>query len=312
VFVLLSSAGCRRGPAFAVRAAATNGDVRVEVSLSTNAIRIGMPVTAVVRIGHPAGAVVTIDEPGRSNAVRVLDRRWGEPVRDGPGERTEALYRLTSFEIGSHAAFTGAVHVALGTQAVASVAVPVLALEVESSLKGDEKDLRGLKGAVDWAPAIPRGLWVFPLVALLALAASLLAVRLFRRVRAPAPPPPLPPAHDVALADLQRLLAQGWIEEGDAEPFYVELSRIVRAYLERRFGLQAPERTTEEFIREAAESNALAPVHQRVTRDFLVHSDLVKFARARPEPEEMKAAAQAAERLVRETIPPTPAEGAKP
>ena len=312
MFVSVLASGCGRGPVYAVRAAATNGGVRVEVALSTNAIRIGVPVTARVTVGHPAGADVTMDEPGRSNAVRVLDRRWGEPVRDGDGERTEAVFRLTSFEIGSHAAFTGSVRVARGTQEVVSVDVPVVAVAVESSLRGDEKELRGLKGPVDWAPAIPRGLWVFPLVALLALAAALLAVRLLRRVRAPAPPPPLPPAHDVALADLQALLSRGWIEAGEAEPFYVELSRIVRAYIERRFGLQAPERTTEEFIREAAESNALAPVHQRVTRDFLVHSDLVKFARARPGAEEMQAAAKAAERLVRETIPPPPAGGAKP
>jgi len=312
VLVLLSAAGCGRGPSYAVRAAATNGAVRVEVALSTNAIRIGMPVTARLSVGHPPGATVTVDEPGRSNAVRVLDRRWAAPVREGAAARTEAVFRFTSFEIGSHAVFTGSVHVAAGTQAVVSVAVPIVSVEVATSLAGDEKDLRGRKGAVDWAPAIPRGLWVFPLVALLALGAALLAVRLFRRVRAPAPPPPLPPAHDVALADLQRLLSRGWVEAGEAEPFYVELSRIVRSYIERRFGLQAPERTTEEFIREAAESNTLAPVHQRVTRDFLVHSDLVKFARARPGPEEMKAAAQAAERLVRETIPPPAAEGAKP
>ncbi|MBU4459303.1 MAG: hypothetical protein KJ579_01945 [Verrucomicrobia bacterium] len=303
MFVFLSGAGCSRGPAFAVRAAVTNGDVRVEVALSTNVLRIGEPVTARLSVGHPAGAVVTLDEPGRSNAVRVLDRRWSDPVREGARARTEAVFRLTSFEIGGRPAFTGAVHVAAGTAAVASVAVPELALTVESALSGDEKDLRPVKGPVDWPPALPRGLWVFPLVALLALVAALAAVRLLRRVRAPAPPPPLPPAHDVALADLHRLLSRGWIEAGEAEPFYIELSRIVRAYIERRFGLHAPERTTEEFIREASASVALSPEHRRLTCGFLEHSDLVKFARARPGAGEMQAAVQAAERLVRETIP---------
>ncbi len=312
VFVFLFSAGCARGPSYAVRAGATNGSVRVEMALSTNAIRIGIPVTARVRVHHPEGALVTIDEPGRSNAVRVLDRRWGSPVRDGRGMQTEAVFRLTSFEIGSHSAFTGSVHVASGTQTVVSVAVPDMTLTVESSLKGDEKSLRELKSAVDWAPAVPRGLWVFPLVALLALGAALLAVRLFRRVREPAPPPPLPPAHDAALADLHRLLSQGWIEAGEAERFYVELSRIVRAYIERRFGLQAPERTTEEFIREASESVALSVEHRQLTCRFLEHSDLVKFARARPGAEDMQAAANSAEQLVRETIPPPPAGGSKP
>ena len=50
---------------------------------------------------------------------------------------------------------------------------------------------------------------------------------------------------------LNRLRAQGLIEQGQFEDYYVQLSSIVRHYLEDRFHLRAPEMTTEEFLHDA-------------------------------------------------------------
>ena len=105
---------------------------------------------------------------------------------------------------------------------------------------------------------------------------------------------------------LRDLLAKGWIETENSEPFYIELSSIIRRYLEGRFGLRAPERTTEEFIREAVTSRLLSSDHQMLTSEFLEQCDLVKFARHRPKRADMQNGYNAAERLVRETIPPEP------
>jgi hypothetical protein len=118
-------------------------------------------------------------------------------------------------------------------------------------------------------------------------------------------PPPLKP-HETALNALRDLLAKGWIESENAEPFYIELSSIIRRYLEDRFGLRAPERTTEEFIREATTSRFLSSDHQILTSEFLEQCDLVKFARYQAGREDMKNGYRAAERLVRETIPTPP------
>ena len=51
-----------------------------------------------------------------------------------------------------------------------------------------------------------------------------------------------------ALARLDELDLLG---KGDLEGYFVYLSAILREFVERRFGLRAPERTTEEFLREA-------------------------------------------------------------
>ena len=103
-----------------------------------------------------------------------------------------------------------------------------------------------------------------------------------------------PTAFEVALAALQRLRE----ENPPTEQFYTQLSDIVRHYIEGRFGLRAPERTTEEFLIEAS----LPAQHMTLLGAFLQESDLVKFARLRPSDEDRQRAFEAAEKFVRETV----------
>lgn len=102
-----------------------------------------------------------------------------------------------------------------------------------------------------------------------------------------------PTAFEIALAALARLRE----ENPPTELFYTRLSDIIRQYIEGQFGLRAPERTTEEFLAEAA----LAPSHMNLLEAFLQESDLVKFARLRPGDEDRQRAFAAAETFVRET-----------
>jgi hypothetical protein len=112
--------------------------------------------------------------------------------------------------------------------------------------------------------------------------------------------PPVP-AHAIAYEQMRKLIEERLPEQGRIEEYYVRLSDICRHYLENRFGLRAPERTTEEFLAIMAETPALREPHKQLVRDFLQHCDLVKFARYGPTREEMEAAFLSAKRLVDET-----------
>ena len=81
------------------------------------------------------------------------------------------------------------------------------------------------------------------------------------------------------------------------EEFYTRLADIVRQFIEGRYGLRAPERTTEEFLAEAT----LPERQLALLRTFLVEADLVKFARHRPGPDDRARAFAAAENFVRES-----------
>ncbi|MFN0060566.1 MAG: hypothetical protein ACKVX7_19085 [Planctomycetota bacterium] len=91
-------------------------------------------------------------------------------------------------------------------------------------------------------------------------------------------------AHDIALARLERLLAAGLPSRVEAfDPFFVQLSGIVRRYVEDRFEVRAPELTTEEFLEAASRAPNFSQDHQRLLRDFLRGADLVKFAHHIPD-----------------------------
>ena len=162
-------------------------------------------------------------------------------------------------------------------------------------------DIRGLKDMVE----IPTGnewvWWLLVAVAVLVVAgivAWFIRQHLAKCSAELAPPPP-PPPHVVAWERLQRAL--DLIHE--AEWFCIEVSHIIRVYLEERFSLHAPDRTTEEFLLELQSSRRLAGEHKQLLANFLSECDMVKFARAEPPEQELRSLHEAASRLVGETQP---------
>ncbi|MFN2376305.1 MAG: hypothetical protein ABR538_07190, partial [Candidatus Binatia bacterium] len=96
--------------------------------------------------------------------------------------------------------------------------------------------------------------------------------------------------------------------EDEIDVFFVELSAIIRRYLEDRFELRAPELTTEEFLTVASASPDLDEAHQGFLQSFLRRADMVKFARFIPPPDDIEAALAAASRFLEETRQPHNAE----
>src|SRR3954466_1400067 len=68
----------------------------------------------------------------------------------------------------------------------------------------------------------------------------------------------------------------------DPRPFCTEVSDAIRRYLEERFNLRAPERTTEEFLRDLQRAHELSQEQKLWLAEFLERCDLVKFARFEP------------------------------
>src|SRR5262249_4590664 len=106
-----------------------------------------------------------------------------------------------------------------------------------------------------------------------------------------------------ALARLAALEAGGLPAPEAADSWYVEISAIVRRYLEDRFALRAPELTTEEFLARAGDSARLALAHRALLRSFLERCDRVKFAAYRPPESESREVIAAARRFLEETRP---------
>lgn len=90
-----------------------------------------------------------------------------------------------------------------------------------------------------------------------------------------------------------------WLHE--PKTFCTALSDAIRLYLEERFELHAPERTTEEFLNELQQSSRLDAEQKLTLGEFLGSCDLVKFAKHEPAETELRTLYFVGHRLVDET-----------
>jgi hypothetical protein len=158
-------------------------------------------------------------------------------------------------------------------------------------------DIRDIKPPID----IPTGwAWLWWLLAVLAvIIAAILIWRWWHKRKTFVPVVPPVPAHVRAkqkLAEALALISQ-------PKPFVTAVSDTVRFYLEERFQFRAPERTTEEFLRELGGTKLLLPDQKESLGDFLESCDLVKFAKYEPGENELRELHGSAVRLIEETEP---------
>jgi len=296
------------------------GPVDFTVTAAPGAILVGELLTLTIEVLTEPGVAVTM--PGFADtigqfAIEDSQRPPDVPVpadsgtsRGSGGRRWLHTYTLSTWDAGDleippiMLAFADRRDRA---NAIAGeLTTDPLRISVQTVLPPGEPDptgLRDIKAAVDVPVDRPGADWVIITATLLALAGILLvAISLLRRRNARAATAEVPP-HIWALLQLDRLGNEDLIGRGEVHTFYYRLSDIVRTYIERRYGLKAPERTTEEFLREMRASPVLDVGHKELLAGFLRAADLVKFARHEPAPEDCQEALDSASRFVRDTSP---------
>jgi hypothetical protein len=150
--------------------------------------------------------------------------------------------------------------------------------------------------------------WIIGGALLALILLALLGVWLSRRLRQPAPPPPpAPPAvvpPDAFLARLAALRARQ--PRPAAYPLAIEVSEILRSYLEARYQFRILYQTTREFLQEAAARPELNPAQRQALARFLAICDDVKFAQAPASSTELDGLLDTAEQVIRQTAASTP------
>lgn len=107
-----------------------------------------------------------------------------------------------------------------------------------------------------------------------------------------------------AWVELERLLKKGLPGRGRYKDFYVELTMVVRRYVQRKYGIRAPHLTTEEFFAELKASKDQSAEQTEHLRCFLEHADLVKFAGVQATPEMADEATDSARAYIRHDSAP--------
>ena len=298
VILALFVVGCEVGetsaaetPAFAVDRPFERGPLTVRVRLDKDSITIAehlrLVVVTVLHEGY------TLDEPQLGQQVggwSIGDYTSAPAALDDQGRHvTTREYELHPFLSGSYEipplTFSVRAHAGRGASAspdsftLTTERIPV---EVTSLLDDQRSELTvgPIKSVVALPSSARTWLWIAAGGAVLALGA--LGALYVRRCRQRPVEVLRYTAHELACARLERLAERNLVERGEVKAFYREVSQILRQYIEDRFVLHAPERTTEEFLREARRSAVFTTAQADTLGDFLAHCDQVKFAELTP------------------------------
>jgi hypothetical protein len=279
---------------FEVDKAYERGPASVHVRLDKTKITIAD--TVLLQFEATLGPGYRVQMPAVDKALEnfgIVD--WdnlGERLDEKNNVVTTCQYRLEPLLSGKYEipAFTFTFHDANDPNAKHELASEPIAVEV-TSLLGEQRAklvIEDIEGPVEM-PRKPIPWWIWPAGGLgIAIVAAAVGWFILRRRRAKMLIRIFQPAHELAYARLRVLVAENLLEQGRTKEFYDRISGILRHYIEDRFDLRAPERTTEEFLTELQYTGVLANSDKQVLGEFLTHCDLVKFAKHDPTTEQIQ------------------------
>ncbi len=211
----------------------------------------------------------------------VIEERALEPVAEADGStRFETIYLLEPFLPGAYTIGpTPLIAKEIDGGRTLELTLEPSTINVTSEFDPDSAlQLGAMKETLSIPPS--RTPIVIGVVGGGLLLGGAIALGIWRLSRPTVIPPP--PADETALSRLRHLLDRQLVESGEFDLFYTELSSILRHYIEDQFDARAPEQTTEEFLAEIHGSTLFTGDDQTLLRQFLLHCDLVKFARLEP------------------------------
>ena len=118
-------------------------------------------------------------------------------------------------------------------------------------------------------------------------------------------PPVVLPAHVRAVRELNKLKEEKIWQQGREKELYSKLTDILRSYIHEREGLNAMEMTSGEILNEIRKVSEVDSVYDNL-KQILSTSDLVKFAKYKPYPDENDLSMVNAYFFVNQTREPDP------
>lgn len=257
---------------------------RAEVDKSK--VTIGDKVWLKVLVSAPPGTEVDpIDFTGAMPEIAAsnMDIRPRAVVAETPELLLEQRVQIQLFDTGYIFIPEIAIPYRLAGRATDTTKTESLLLTIAGVAITEDDELMPIKPiikeALNWLDFWPAYL------ALVILLGGYLAYLWYQRrenTKAVAPPPPPKPPHVIALERLDTLEQKALWQQGEVNPYYTQLSYILRAYLEDRFTIPALESTTKQIDRELTKKQRLTDTQRSELSELLQLSDLVKFARAEP------------------------------
>jgi len=282
------------------------GDARVNALLDVKQITVGDQARMFINVTNdPAtGKVIWPAIPDTFNSLEVVEKGKIDTLKNGAKLTYRQRLLITGFDSGLFKIPAFVFTVAPNSGTPYTIQSDSFTLQVLTVAVDTTKGFKGIKGIIyvksswrDYIGLIAGGILFVALVAFVII----YFVR-NKRVAAPKPQGPVESLQDYALRLLRELDARQLWQKKQVKEYYVELTDVVRNYVEMRFQTSAMELTTDELLSKVAYHRDMQPYHDLLSQ-ILNMADLAKFAKFQPMPQEHMDAMDKARQFIERTRP---------
>ena len=258
--------------------------IDVQTAMDTNAIRLGEQTVLSVIVKAEEGKQIRMPfkEYATNHPIEILDQSSVDTIVENGNIYLRTSLNITSFDSGSHR-LPLVIMIENGTQidldTILAPNLEVALVEVDTA-QVFMPIKRQLSAPIRTSTILN---WLIGSLLLIGIAIGIY-MYFFKKGKGGEEPielvPPRP-AYEIALEELDQLNDQKLWQTGKVKPYYIKLTDIIRIYLERQFKLPAMESTTDEIM-DGVRKTDIADRAKMNLRELLELSDLVKFAKMKP------------------------------
>jgi hypothetical protein len=264
--------------------------IEIESAVDKAEIYIGDLINYRLTITYDSGIVLTPPPIGANlGAFDVKDYQTDEEKHLKDGRiKLESRFKLTTFTTGDYVIPPIPVEYMLPDSTKKILISEPVPIRVKSLLaeNADTADIRDIKGPIEFRAKVPWWYYFAGGLLLVLIIMALVWWRIRRGRRVSVEPVDLRPPWEIASERLAILKEKNYPASGEFKLYYIELSEIIRAFLQRVYDLPVLDMTTYEFLTAVVERDIEEQLYNRM-KMFLEHADLVKFAKLMPELEKM-------------------------
>lgn len=267
-------------------------NIQAEAKLQQYTIKIGEQTKLFLSVRQPAKEHINFPKLVDTITGKLLVVSTGKPDTSADQNDKNSItviqnYTITSFDAGTYTIPSFSIGSSKDVIKTNELTLQVVSVKVDTTkaIYDIKQPLAVSYTFLDWLK--DNWYWVLAGLAVLLVACGLIwyAKNKPKQEAVVEVAKPDVPPHVIALNKLKELRDKKLWQQDEIKQYYIELSDVLREYLEKRYEIATHEKTTDEIF-DGLKRKSITNENRTKLKQLLVLSDLVKFAKERPLPAE--------------------------